>query len=238
VPPSPVLSAISRPWALVGAGLFAVSLGYVLFSYAVTFGRPVTGHPQAADAIWNAGLFSAFALHHSIFARRPVRRLVARMVPTDLERPFYVTVASVLLMLVCTWWRPLPGIAWELRTPISWLAYATGAAGVWLTLRSAAIVGVGELSGLSPSPPAGARPVEFKTSGPYGWVRHPIYAGWCLIVFAAPVITLTRLEFAVVSTLYLVLAIPLEEATLRVTAGEAYARYSTRVRWRMVPGLY
>ena len=70
-------------------------------------------------------------------------------------------------------------------------------------------------------------PSVFKTSGPYGWVRHPIYAGWFLIVFASPVMTMTRLEFAVVSGVYILIAIPFEERTLEATAGEAYARYAS-----------
>jgi protein-S-isoprenylcysteine O-methyltransferase Ste14 len=50
--------------------------------------------------------------------------------------------------------------------------------------------------------------------------------------------TLTRLEFAIASCAYLLIAMPLEEGTLRRTAGAAYERYRTDVRWRVVPGLY
>jgi protein-S-isoprenylcysteine O-methyltransferase Ste14 len=80
--------------------------------------------------------------------------------------------------------------------------------------------------------------MEFKTAGPYGWVRHPIYAGWFLFVWGASTMTMTRLTFAIVSCLYLLIAIPIEERTMRSQAGDAYGRYMARVRWRILPGVY
>ena len=66
-----------------------------------------------------------------------------------------------------------------------------------------------------------ASDAEFKTAGPYGWVRHPIYAGWFLFVWGASTMTMTRLTFAIVSCLYLLIAIPIEERTMRSQAGDA-----------------
>jgi protein-S-isoprenylcysteine O-methyltransferase Ste14 len=50
--------------------------------------------------------------------------------------------------------------------------------------------------------------------------------------------TMTRLTFAIVSCLYLLIAIPMEERTMRAHAGAAYERYMARVRWRILPGVY
>ncbi len=80
--------------------------------------------------------------------------------------------------------------------------------------------------------------LEFKTTGPYGVVRHPIYLGWFLMVFGVPVMTGTRLVFAVVSCFYLLVAIPLEERTLRRTTSGKYDEYMQLVRWKLVPGVY
>jgi protein-S-isoprenylcysteine O-methyltransferase Ste14 len=80
--------------------------------------------------------------------------------------------------------------------------------------------------------------MEFKTRGPYGWVRHPIYSGWFLIVFAVPVMTLTRLVFAVTSSAYLLIAIPFEERSLRRSSRGTYDQYMREVRWRLVPRLF
>ena len=79
---------------------------------------------------------------------------------------------------------------------------------------------------------------EFKTTGPYGLVRHPIYLGWFLIVFAVGTMTMTRFVFAVVSCVYLLIAIPFEERSLRTASGGAYDRYTQQVRRKLIPGLY
>ena len=57
-------------------------------------------------------------------------------------------------------------------------------------------------------------------------------------VFGAAHMTGDRLAFAVISTAYLVVAIPWEERSLLRVFGEEYARYKQQVRWRVVPYLY
>jgi methanethiol S-methyltransferase len=254
-------SAGARMFAWTGALLFFASLSYFLFTYAVTFGetnaergglpaeagsdRPnaagsTPGNDVAAVAI-DVALFGIFALHHSIFARERIRAWVARVVPPRLERAAYVWAASLLFILVCAAWQPLPGTAWRLAGVWRWLGYLAQGFGVWLTVRSAAIIDIFELGGvrqLHATSEAPSRPQEFKTIGPYGWVRHPIYSGWFLVVFAAPTMTATRLAFAAISSVYLLIAIPFEERSLRRSAGEAYGRYTRDVRWKLVPGLY
>jgi len=42
----------------------------------------------------------------------------------------------------------------------------------------------------------------------------------------------------VITTLYLVAAVPWEERSLRAAFGDDYARYMRRVRWRIVPFIY
>ena len=79
---------------------------------------------------------------------------------------------------------------------------------------------------------------EFDRQGPYGWVRHPIYSGWFLIVFSVTPMTTTRLVFAVVSCVYVLAAIPFEERSLLAASRGAYERYRRQVRWKLLPGVY
>ena len=66
------------PFAWTGAALFAASLGYFLFSYAVTFRAVAEAGTAPRAAAIDAALFALFALHHSVFARPAVRAWVAR----------------------------------------------------------------------------------------------------------------------------------------------------------------
>lgn len=220
--------------AWVGALLFAISLAAFLFSYAFTFaGQPVTSRP-IEDTTVNLLLFAFFAAHHSLFARTRIRTWVARTMPVLPERTLFVCVASLLLILVCWLWRLLPGTVWMVEGALAALFHSVQFAGILLVIRSAAVVGVRDLAGLSP--PHGAS--ELKVRGPYRWIRHPIYAGWLLLTFGVPLMTTTRFLFAAASGAYLLIAIPLEERTLRSTMSPAYARYASQVRWRLLPGVY
>ncbi len=245
-----------RAVAWCGTLLFVAALGVWAYQYAVTFSRATSSTSNAVAVMWNGGLFTVFALHHSIFARTPVRSWIARLAP-DLERSIYVWIASVLFLAVCLLWQPVEGMAWEVPGAARWILWSLQAAGVALTLRGAAVLDVRALAGLTPRGPdkvratePGATPVArtlsgprtesspFKTAGPYGWVRHPIYSGWFLMVLAATPMTMTRLVFALVSCAYLVVAIPFEEGTLRRTSAGAYDAYMTRVRWKLIPGIF
>jgi protein-S-isoprenylcysteine O-methyltransferase Ste14 len=53
-----------------------------------------------------------------------------------------------------------------------------------------------------------------------------------------PVMPGTRLVFAVVSCVYLLIAIPLEERTLRRTTSGRYDEYMRLVRSKLLPGIY
>jgi methanethiol S-methyltransferase len=219
----------------LGALAFFFSLAYFLFSYVTRFGEPVASGGIAAALTWNVALFTIFALHHSVFARERVRAVIASVLPQPLERSFYVWVASIMFIAVCAMWRPVPGVAWRVDGPPVWGLRAVQAAGVWLTLRSAVVLDIRDLAGLRA---AGGGATEFRTSGPYGWVRHPIYTGWFLMLFAASPMTMTRLVFAVVSCAYLIVAIPFEERSMINAAAGAYERYRKQVPWRLVPRIY
>jgi len=212
------------------------------------FGRELAGPIRARAVAIDVVLFTVFALHHSIFARDMFRKRITRMVGA-LERSAYVWIASALFIAICAWWRPVAGAAWRVDQPtLVWLTRAAQLVGVVLTLRSALMIDFLELAGLrqvgrvrsvpsSTDPPNDATMV-FKTSGPYGWVRHPIYTGWFLMVFAVPVMTMTRLVFAVTSSVYLLIAIPLEERSLRRSSSGAYDRYMREVRWKLLPRVF
>ena len=234
--------AAERVVAWGGAAAFAASLLYFLFSYDSTFTRDLDGALSTGDVAWDVALFSVFALHHSVFARLGIRASLQRTLGV-LERSVYVWIASALFILVCAFWRPVAGLVWQLYGLPAWLMRFAHVFGVGLSVVSAAAIDVWDLAGVRQvSEPGSTKQdpayTEFKTTGPYGLVRHPIYLGWFLIVFAVPHMTMTRFVFAVVSAVYVLIAIPLEERSLLTTTAGAYERYTQKVRFRLIPRVF
>ena len=223
----------ARVFVWLGGALFAASLGFCAWTYLFVFGRhdPPAGWPATAA---DAALITIFAVHHSLFAREHVKEWLVGAVPAPLLRSLYVWIASLLLILVCFLWRPIGGDLYAAEGLLAIALAAVQLAGLWITSRGVARIDPLELAGIRPA----AQAQGLQVTGPYRWVRHPLYLGWLLMVFGAAHMTRDRLAFAAITSLYLVIAIPLEERSLRRSFGDAYLRYMRDVRWRMIPFIY
>ena len=69
------------------------------------------------------------------------------------------------------------------------------------------------------------QPPQFYTPSLYKLVRHPLYVGWLTIFWAAPRMTVAHLVFALATTVYILIAIQLEERDLVDVFGERYIAY-------------
>jgi protein-S-isoprenylcysteine O-methyltransferase Ste14 len=226
-----------------GALAFAASLLWFVYSYLVRFGVPAPPGARVAPVLVNVLLFSIFALHHSVLARPRIKEVVTPLLPRGLERSIYSWVASLFFLGVCTWWQPVPGVLYDLAGMWRFVALSLQVLGIALTIRASNALDVLDLAGVRPLQRAlgtaeDAAPPTLSTRGLYGFVRHPLYFSWALFVFATPTMTGTRAAFAVISTAYLMMAIPWEERGLAATFGPQYDDYRRRVRTRMIPWVY
>lgn len=179
-------------------------------------------------------LFSAFAMHHSVLARPPAKRLVSRLLPVDTVRSLYVWIASLLLVAMCWLWRPVGGEIYSASGLAAIALTAIQLSGIAISVMAVRRISVRELAGLTEPTATDV----LQLGGPYRLVRHPLYLGWVLIFFGTPHMTGDRLLFAVVSTTYLVIAIPFEEAGLIAHFGDRYLEYRGAVRWRLIPYIH
>lgn len=234
-------STLVRALQVIGAVMFVISLAAGARAYVQRFDAvaPSGTSPWPPLAI-DIALFSIFALHHSLLARAHLKGRLRARVGVDAERALYVMLASVLFFACTHLWAPLPGTWYALTDAWWWVGASVQGAGVVVTLLAARTLSVRELMGLErprqAEPPDQAPALE--TRGLYRFVRHPIYLGWLLCVGGAPLMTSTRLAFAVISVVYLVMAIPYEERSLIDNFGNPYMAYRRQVRWRMLPGVY
>jgi protein-S-isoprenylcysteine O-methyltransferase Ste14 len=220
-------------WA--GGGVFVLALGFCAYAYAFPWGQPAAfdASAMAVDTL----LFTLFAFHHSLFARDTVKRWMSHAVPEPLLRSVYVWVASLLLIATCAAWRRIGGELYR-HTAVS--AAVHGAAqlvGLAIIVQSVRAIDPLELAGIH-EPPAMSDAVALQISGPYGWVRHPIYLGWLLLTFGAAHMTGDRLFFAAITAVYLLIAMRFEERSLQTSFGERYVEYQRLVRYRIIPYVY
>lgn len=191
-------------------------------------------HGGVRAVVLDTLLFSAFALHHSLLARTGAKELVMRVLPEHLVRSAYVWLASLLLMAMCLFWQPVGGELYRAHGVVAALLWLTQLAGVVVSVLAVRRISVRELGGLADPRPSDA----LERSGLYGVVRHPLYLGWVLLFIPVPTMTGDRLLFAVVSTVYLLIAMPFEEAGLTAHFGDRYREYRGEVRWRLIPYIH
>jgi protein-S-isoprenylcysteine O-methyltransferase Ste14 len=219
---------------LVFFGTFLYAIGFIgNFGVPRTLDGPQEGNFWLGLAI-NAGLLTLFAVQHSLMARKWFKDAWTQLIPTALERSTYVLFSSLALILLFWQWRPLGGIVWSIEGPLGVTILRTLFAFGWvLILATTFFINHFDLFGLRQvwlylvgRPIA---PLKFVTPGPYRLVRHPLYLGWFFAFWMTPTMTYAHLLFAVATTVYILLAIRLEERDLVREHGEAYETYRRTV---------
>lgn len=215
-------------------GTFLYAIGFVTGMFVPTTLDATAEAPLGQAMLVNLALLSLFAVQHSVMARAEFKRMWTRIVPEPIERSTYVVLASLCLLLLFWKWEPIGGVIWSISDP-TWQHVLTGIslAGFLIVLVSTFLINHFDLFGLRQvwmyfmGKPY--RHVKFRTPLFYRSVRHPIYAGFILAFWAAPVMTIAHLLFAVMTTAYILVAIQLEERDLVRQFGESYRRYRARV---------
>jgi methanethiol S-methyltransferase len=189
--------------------------------------------PLAYALVINAGLLGLFAVQHSVMARQWFKRAWTRIVPTPVERSTYVLFSSLALLILFWKWQPMGGVIWNINNAVGRVAlYSLYASGWIIVLVSTFLINHFDLFGLRQVwlhlRGREYTSLRFRTPGLYRYVRHPLYVGWLLVFWSAPVMTAAHLVFALATTVYILLAIQFEERDLLRSHAE-YADYRRRV---------
>ena len=224
-------------------GVVAYALGMASLAYlagfvgnflipTATLDAPGHGEVVTSVAI-NLSLLCLFAIQHSVMARPTFKKIWTRLIPETVERSTYVLFSALALVPVFLFWQPIGFVLWQVESPVMiTLVYSVYALGWLIVVFSTFLINHFDLFGL--------RQVwlnlrgktythlRFDTPFLYRLVRHPLYFGWLIVMWAAPTMTISHLVFAFALTVYVLVAIRFEERNLREFHPE-YADYCKQV---------
>ncbi len=232
-------------------GVLAYIVFFLTFLYSVGFigGFLVPKHINSGEEgsltislVINLILLSVFALQHSIMARPKFKEIWTRIIPKSIERSTYVWLSSFALILIFMFWMPMQGIIWDVSGTIFGSALQIIFWIGWLiVLTSTFMIDHFDLFGLRQIY-LNLKQREYSHTGFkkvlfYKMVRHPIMSGFLIAFWATPVMTVGHLLFAVVTTIYIYIAVKyLEEKDLVDSIGADYIDYQKEVGM-LIPGV-
>ena len=223
-------------------GIISYLMFLVTFTYAIGFIGNI-GVPRAIDGVVqaplgkallvNLALLAVFAVQHSLMARPGFKERWTRVVPRVAERSTYVLFSNLALILLMRFWEPMGGQIWNVTaTPAKVALYGVFGLGWVIVLLSTFLLNHFDLFGLRQVwlnlRGKEYTPLRFGTPLLYKTVRHPLYLGFLLGMWATPTMTLAHLVFAAMSTAYMLVAIQLEERDLEAAHPE-YRNYKKQV---------
>lgn len=237
--------AIALTYGLLCHGGFLVGVGsmaYGLLTGLASGHGPFTGATALAA---NLMLVLQFPLLHSFFLARHGRRIFARLAPFGFGRTLaptiYAIFAAAQIGVTFTFWSPTGVLLWEPEgVPRSLHLAAFGAAWVFLVkalhdaglgLQTGSIGWMALWRGESPSYPG------LPERGLFAACRQPIYLGFALVLWTAPIWTLDHLVLAIVWGTYCVVGPLLKERRFEAAYGAAFASYKARVPY-FVPKVF
>lgn len=221
-----------------GYGLLASALALATVAYAVGFLANAfvpksvdagTGLPSGDPVVVNLVLLGLFGLQHSLMARPWFKARWTRLVPEPVERSTYVLFASLALLALMTWWRPLPGVVWAVEGPpaaLLWAVYLGGWVLMFVgteTIDGADLMGMRQVRAYRDD--RKLEQIDFQTPSLYRYVRNPIVTGFLVAFWATPWMTVGHLLFAGGMTAYVLVGVRLEARDLTAAFGDRYRRY-------------
>lgn len=224
-------------------GVVSYVVFFLTFLYAIGFVGNIyvskTIDSGVAGGFWqallvNVLLLGIFAIQHSVMARQGFKAWWTKIIPASIERSTYVLLTNGALILMYWKWQPMTDVVWNVDGgafgTVLWVLFWFG----WvLVLLSTFMINHFDLFGLRQVYLNLQRKpytdLKFTTRFAYKFIRHPLLLGFIIAFWADPVMTTGHLLFAAVTTVYMLIAIRLEEKDMVDAFGETYQKYRREV---------
>ena len=182
----------------------------------------------------NIGLICLFGIPHSVMARKSFKDFITHYIPRPIERSTYVLQAGILLTFLVYYWQPMGGTIWSItpETTLWYALYVLFFLGWIILFVSTFLINHFDLFGLRQTflelQNKPYTELNFKVYSFYKYVRHPLYLGGIIGVWATPQMTMTHLIFAIFITTYFVIGTLFEERDLIKDFGKTYKEYKSK----------
>lgn len=179
----------------------------------------------------NIGLVALFGIQHSIMARRPFKKWLSTILPQPVERSTYVLVSGLLLAFLVWQWEPMGGTIWNITqgSILFYTMYILSFTGWAILFISTFLINHFDMFGLRQTYfeliKKPYKPLQFKITAFYKIIRHPLYFGGIVGLWAIPDMSLTHLIFALLLTGYFIIGSIFEEKDLIRDFGDQYLEY-------------
>lgn len=211
-------------------GVFLYSVGFIgnIVVPTTLDGERRTDLPTAV--VVNLVLLTVFAIQHSGMARPAFKRRWTKLISPAIERSTYVLFSNLAMIAMFVFWQPMGGTVWDIESGAGRsLMYGMFGLGWALVFYATCLINHFDLFGLRQVWLYFRRrpytPLEFRIPSLYRYVRHPLYVGWLTVMWAVPTMTAAHLMFAVITTIYIVVATRFEERDLETAIGQPYTDY-------------
>eukprot|EP01084_Bolivina_argentea_P004761 9022_1 len=197
---------------------FLISFPNIDLNYDKPFKTHALYKPLCVLLIW--------CIHHSLFIREPIRKIIKNKLNLGDKSQLilYRLIAGILLLILIFTWNSSNnsiggGFIWNIE-PLSssnnWFIRNF----CFLIIISVLIYVLRELGRLNV-----VRSDVIITDSIYGVVRHPVQLCFLLLLWFTPRMTVSRLIFCVLLTIYVFIGLYLEEQTLIKKFGTSYSEY-------------
>jgi len=171
-----------------------------------------------------------FTIQHSVMARLGFQSFIKTHFPEWCERCIFLAMSSLSFRFIYWYWQPISSPAWHLYGVVALIAdilYFVGLFWVVLSIYTSAVYDFFNLrkSFTSETSPQVPQIIPFV----YKFTRMPLFSGMLLCFWATSEMTQGRLLFAMLFTIYTLMAGKWQERDLRSQLGSAYAYYANTV---------
>ena len=182
---------------------------------------------------FDALLCFVFFVQHSTMIRKSFKNRLCKITPTHYHGAFYsISSGTILLILIILWQDShLYIFNWQdsIRALFRIIFFSSIGLFVWscVAIGSFDFFGVGSILANMKGSKTSVIPLIVR--GPYRWVRHPLYLAMLLLIWSCPGVSIDRLLFNILWTVWIVVATRLEERDLVDGFGEGYLDYQRKV---------